>query len=427
MGQQLTKSCPSHDRSLYKPQGVHKLENIDLRKLKKLIKARRIAPFWEQQDQDQDGREECPICNYWYPVNNTASCCGARLCTECFVMCQSSHDPPGKAACPYCKKVPFSVRYLGCKTEEQMRRERMERQIVAEAKLRHLKEHAHAGSQHQQQQQQQQQSSAAGALGELPPRQNSLQSLQSLMSSEPGWLDDVVGPRDSSTAYAGGRSAAAAAAAAAHTAGRLGPSRLQHTVSVYADAAAASLQELQQRQQQQQEQGERQHQRMQQQMQQRLAAQWWYLPADRTPQQQQQQQQQQVPSGHQLDQQQQTQQQQQQQQQQPAEQQQQWIDQLEQQQPQQQPQQQQQQQQAAELPEALFESQMLPQYVRRELAGLTAEELEEIMLEQALMASLQQAAAAEAAALVARQLPAWAPGAAAAAGAGTAATRAAAS
>ncbi|WIA12396.1 hypothetical protein OEZ85_012442 [Tetradesmus obliquus] len=310
MGQQLTKSCPSHDRSLYKPQGVHKLENIDLRKLKKLIKARRIAPFWEQQDQDQDGREECPICNYWYPAINTASCCGARLCTECFVMCQSSHDPPGKAACPYCKKVPFSVRYLGCKTEEQMRRERMERQIVAEAKLRHMKEHALAGSQRQQQQQQQQ-SGTAGALGELPPH--------------------------------------------------------------------------------------------------------------RTPQQQQQQQQ--VPSGHQLDQQQQTQQQQQ-----PAEQQQQWIDQLEQQQPQQQPQQQQ-QQQAAELPEALFESQMLPQYVRRELAGLTAEELEEIMLEQALMASLQQAVAAEAAALVARQLPAWAPGAAAAAaaGAGTAATRAAAS
>jgi hypothetical protein len=38
MGQQLTKSCPSHDHSLYKPQGLHKLDNIDLRKLKKLIK-----------------------------------------------------------------------------------------------------------------------------------------------------------------------------------------------------------------------------------------------------------------------------------------------------------------------------------------------------------------------------------------------------
>jgi hypothetical protein len=38
MGQQLTKSCPSHDRSLYKPQGLHKQDNIDLRKLKKLIK-----------------------------------------------------------------------------------------------------------------------------------------------------------------------------------------------------------------------------------------------------------------------------------------------------------------------------------------------------------------------------------------------------
>jgi hypothetical protein len=40
-----------------------------------------------------------------------------------------------------------------------------------------------------------------------------------------------------------------------------------------------------------------------------------------------------------------------------------------------------------------------------------------LQLEQALIASLQQAAAAEAAALVAQQLPAWAPGNAAAAAA----------
>jgi hypothetical protein len=59
-------------------------------------------------------------------------------------------------------------------------------------------------------------------------------------------------------------------------------------------------------------------------------------------------------------------------------QQQQWLHQLEQ-QPAQQPAQQQ-QQQRAELSDALFEAEILPQYVRRELAGLTAEELEEIMV-----------------------------------------------
>lgn len=85
MGQQFAKSCPRHDRILYKPQGVHELDNIDLRKLKKLIKvssagartvpkyvdgktsivltrcrcpqARRLAPFWKQKDDCQDGRE----------------------------------------------------------------------------------------------------------------------------------------------------------------------------------------------------------------------------------------------------------------------------------------------------------------------------------------------------------------------------------
>lgn len=35
--------------------------------------------------------------------------------------------------------VLSALQYLGCKSEEQLRRERMEGQIVAEAKLRHLK------------------------------------------------------------------------------------------------------------------------------------------------------------------------------------------------------------------------------------------------------------------------------------------------
>ncbi|KAF6262122.1 hypothetical protein COO60DRAFT_1625064 [Scenedesmus sp. NREL 46B-D3] len=237
MGQQFAKSCPRHDRILYKPQGVHELDNIDLRKLKKLIKARRLAPFWKQKDDCQDGREECPICNYWYPVINTASCCGARLCTECFVMCQSSHDPPGKAACPYCKKVPFSVRYVGCKGEAQLRRERMERQIVAEAKLRHLKEYAVGGSQRMQQQQQ---SSYADSSADLMPRQPSMQSLQSFVFSEPGWLDDHKNlQRFGSTSSLCGRSGSAALP---HPMVKVSALRTAHTAYQGTAVATASMQ-----------------------------------------------------------------------------------------------------------------------------------------------------------------------------------------
>eukprot|EP00882_Tetradesmus_deserticola_P006999 GHRQ01007371.1.p1 GENE.GHRQ01007371.1~~GHRQ01007371.1.p1 ORF type:complete len:162 (+),score=2.76 GHRQ01007371.1:172-657(+) len=139
MGQQLAKNCFGHGGTLYKPQGAHKIDNINLTKLRKLIRARRLAPFWHQEENCEDGREECPICNYWYPAINKASCCGAHLCTECFVLCQSSHDPPGNAACPYCKKVPFSVRYVSSNDEQQLRRKRTDGQVVAKAKLRHLK------------------------------------------------------------------------------------------------------------------------------------------------------------------------------------------------------------------------------------------------------------------------------------------------
>lgn len=123
-------------------------------KLLLFSQARRIAPFWEQTEQIQEGHEvliwafctaatssalertgivhlvdrsnacglrilyhlqECPICNYWYPALNTASCCSARLCTECFVMCQTTFDPPGKATCPFCKQRPFCVRVSACR------------------------------------------------------------------------------------------------------------------------------------------------------------------------------------------------------------------------------------------------------------------------------------------------------------------------
>jgi hypothetical protein len=54
--------------------------------------------------------QECPICTVSYPSMNTASCCSARVCTECFVHHQTASDPPGKAQCPFCKSTPFAVR-----------------------------------------------------------------------------------------------------------------------------------------------------------------------------------------------------------------------------------------------------------------------------------------------------------------------------
>lgn len=117
----------------------HLKEFVDLRKLTKLIKSGRLAPLYPHElsaAQQPDGGEECPICTVTFPSMNTASCCAARVCTECFVYHQTSSDPPGQAQCPFCKTMPFAVRYLGVKPKEQLAKELEEEAAWRQAKQR---------------------------------------------------------------------------------------------------------------------------------------------------------------------------------------------------------------------------------------------------------------------------------------------------
>jgi hypothetical protein len=45
-----------------------------------------------------------------FPALNQTVCCKSLLCTECFVEVQCISSPPGKAACPYCKSHPLTVK-----------------------------------------------------------------------------------------------------------------------------------------------------------------------------------------------------------------------------------------------------------------------------------------------------------------------------
>ncbi len=95
--------------------GLYPNNDVDLRKLKKLIQAQKLAPCFPGADSDtHDVRswlaclqrrsfqrfrkllacvqlEECPICFLFYPALNRAQCCSKSICTECFLQVSHCH------------------------------------------------------------------------------------------------------------------------------------------------------------------------------------------------------------------------------------------------------------------------------------------------------------------------------------------------
>ncbi|KAK9825814.1 hypothetical protein WJX74_009980 [Apatococcus lobatus] len=127
-------------------RGLYTESDVDLRKLKKLIVDRKLAPCWPGKPEDcpEGAGEECPICMLHYPSTNKARCCGKPICTECFLQVKS---PPGLGTvlCPYCK-VEFSVVYKGLKSAAEKHRDRLERQKALENTIRAQQaERVHSG------------------------------------------------------------------------------------------------------------------------------------------------------------------------------------------------------------------------------------------------------------------------------------------
>ena len=96
----LRKKTPSMDPALTRPRGLYDTRDVDLRKLKRLILAGKLAPCYaaeEARDPDEDPAsgaddsesrpelEECPICFLGYPCLNRSKCCASSICTECFL------------------------------------------------------------------------------------------------------------------------------------------------------------------------------------------------------------------------------------------------------------------------------------------------------------------------------------------------------
>ncbi|XP_031480910.1 E3 ubiquitin-protein ligase GW2-like [Nymphaea colorata] len=119
-----------------KPRGIHHQPcNVDYKKLRRLIRAGKLAPCFPGQDEQSPDLDECPICFYYFPSLNRSRCCSKSICTECFLQ-MKPQDATRPAQCPFCKSSGYAVKYHGARTQEERSREIIEEQKVIEAKIR---------------------------------------------------------------------------------------------------------------------------------------------------------------------------------------------------------------------------------------------------------------------------------------------------
>lgn len=155
----LMKKKSSVDPKYCRPQGLYSSHNLNLKKLKKLILAGKLAPCYPGQEgaevapdagSDKGASrasvskgtyaargygdivlDECPICFLNYPYLNVSRCCKACICTECFLQVKAPVEGQS-VQCPFCKSPGYSVEFRGQKTEaERVAQQKEEAEVAA--------------------------------------------------------------------------------------------------------------------------------------------------------------------------------------------------------------------------------------------------------------------------------------------------------
>lgn len=130
MGQKSSKP-PRVDPRFFAPQKLYCYNEVDLRKLRRLIKDNKLAPCFPGEDSESQELEDCPICFLSYPSLNRAVCCHKPICTECFLQVKSQ-QAGSCPKCPYCK-ADFSIYFHGPLSAEEKRKLHAEEQQQAQA------------------------------------------------------------------------------------------------------------------------------------------------------------------------------------------------------------------------------------------------------------------------------------------------------
>ncbi|KAF9588723.1 hypothetical protein IFM89_015160 [Coptis chinensis] len=123
------------DERYTRPQGLYEDNDVDQKKLKKLILDSKLAPCYPGDEECAFDLEECPICFLYYPSLNRSRCCAKGICTECFLQMKPPHSTR-PTQCPFCKTCNYAVEYRGVRSKEEKGIEQVEEQRVIEAKIR---------------------------------------------------------------------------------------------------------------------------------------------------------------------------------------------------------------------------------------------------------------------------------------------------
>ncbi len=102
----------------------------DDKTVRKMISQGRLAPSFRGKDDREEGTEQyCPICLLHYDEINMLKCCGATICTECYLQLQ---DPTHQStACPLCKCSEMKISPTKqLKLSEATKRERDEQKVI---------------------------------------------------------------------------------------------------------------------------------------------------------------------------------------------------------------------------------------------------------------------------------------------------------
>jgi len=121
-----------------KPSGLYpSCPNWEPRQIRRLVADGKLASRLVGSDGETclhstTADQECPICFLFYSEINTANCCKAAICTECYLQLQT---PKMTNACPFCNGEGMMVTVAKKLEEEEVKRRQVEEQRVIESNI----------------------------------------------------------------------------------------------------------------------------------------------------------------------------------------------------------------------------------------------------------------------------------------------------
>ncbi|CAJ1953490.1 unnamed protein product [Cylindrotheca closterium] len=117
------------------PSGLYNNCKWDDKAIRKLVGDGKLASRQKGcEDRTMNANQECPICFLYYKETNVTKCCGANICTECYLQVKPQKEKT--ASCPFCNAPKVTVTVARKLTEDQLAEQKKEEERVTEARKR---------------------------------------------------------------------------------------------------------------------------------------------------------------------------------------------------------------------------------------------------------------------------------------------------